>query len=274
MPVIRSLAGIRVCGIRTINGGDGARRLRFTYNCFMLTRFSCDNYRCLVKFTFQPASLQLLMGRNGAGKTSIFDALAAIRDLLVEGEKCEDLFPLASIPRWLKGEKPQLFQQRFEVELDGEHGVILYVLVVEQDEKLVRSRVFSEQLTADGKPLFESYEGRVQLYRDDHTKGPQYTADWSRSALGSVLAGPDDRYLVWFKERIRAVECVRIDAPRMTARSEREEARPDAICRTSHRGIDVPSSPTRPRCRRTCRASARSSGVFRASICTIWVRVS
>ncbi len=193
----------------------------------MLRRFACDNYKCLVKFVFEPAPLQLLMGRNGAGKTSIFDALAGIRDLLVEGEKCEHLFPLSSIPRWLKGERPQSYQQSFEIELEGEHGVIRYVLVVEQDEKLVRSRIFSESLTTDEKPLFKSREGKVQLYRDDHSKGPQYTSDWNRSALGSVLPDPDNRRLVWFKERMRALECLRIDAPRMVARSEREEARPE-----------------------------------------------
>jgi hypothetical protein len=193
----------------------------------MLTRFTCDNYKCLVNFVFQPAPLQLLMGRNGAGKTSIFDALAGIRDLLVEGEKCEDLFPLSSIPRWLKGDKPQLFQQRFEIDLEGEEGVIRYELVVEQDEKLARSRVLSESLTSDDKPLFAFREGKVQLYRDNHSPGPEYTSDWNRSALGSVLPGPDNRHLTWFKERIRAVECVRIDAPRMAGRSEREEPRPE-----------------------------------------------
>lgn len=200
----------------------------------MLTRFYCDNYRCLLNFTFKPEPLQLIMGRNGSGKTSVFDALANIRDLVVEGERVdrdEDgrrMFPLSTIPRWLKADRPQVFQQRFEIDLEGEFGIVKYELVIEQDEKQARSRVFLESLTAEDKPLFEFRDGKVQLYRDfNHSKGPVYTFDWNRSALGSVPPGSDNRRLTWFKERLRGLECLRIDAPRMAFRSEREEARPE-----------------------------------------------
>jgi hypothetical protein len=169
------------------------------------------------------------MGRNGAGKTSIFDALASIRDLVVEGEKCEYLFPLSTIPRWLKGDKPQVFEQTFQLQLDGEHGPVRYELKMEQDEKLARSRVLSEVLTSDNpdRLLFEFREGNVQLYRDfNHSRGPTYTSAWTRSALINVLPGPDNVRLTWFKECLRSLECLRIDAPRMEARSEREAVRP------------------------------------------------
>jgi hypothetical protein len=145
----------------------------------------------------------------------------------VEGEKCENLFPLTTIPRWLKVDKPQSRQQCFVLEFSGEYGAIRYELIVEQDEKLARSRVFSESLTVQERPLFTFQEGRVQLFRDNHGKASEYTYDWNRSALGSVLPGRDHRRLVWFKEHVRAVECLRIDPQRMAARSEREAARPE-----------------------------------------------
>jgi len=192
----------------------------------MLTRLQIRNYRAIADLTLDLGPKKLLIGRNGAGKTSVFDVLAGIRDLVVEGEKCEHVFPLTSIPRWLKEERPQILQQLFEVDLDGPYGPVHYELIIDQNEVLARSRVFSESLTAGDKPLFAFREGNVQLYRDhDHSEGPKYTFDWNRSALGSVLPGPDNPRLTWFKDRMRSVECVRIDAPRMATRSEREEAR-------------------------------------------------
>src|SRR5262249_38012099 len=53
------------------------------------------------------------------------------------------------------------------------------------------------------------------------------TFDWNRSAIGSVLSGSDNHRLVWFKEQLRSLECLRIDAPRMASRSEREAVRPE-----------------------------------------------
>ena len=42
----------------------------------------------------------------------------AIR-FLVEGEKCEDVLSLETVPRWLKGDKPSVVMQR--VEIDAAH---------------------------------------------------------------------------------------------------------------------------------------------------------
>ena len=56
----------------------------------MLTRLYCDNYKCLVNFEFRPGATQLLMGRNGAGKSTVFEVLELIRDFAARGDTCED----------------------------------------------------------------------------------------------------------------------------------------------------------------------------------------
>jgi hypothetical protein len=192
----------------------------------VLNRLVIQNYRAIADLTLDLGGKNLLMGLNGAGKTSIFDVLAGIRELVVEGEKCENLFPLSSIPRWLRGDRPEAYEQRFEMDFEAPQGVICYELVIEQDEAQARSRVGSECLKIDDVPIFTFREGRVQLYRRNYAPGPEYTFDWNRSAVGSVLR-PEIEQIAWFKERLRGIECVRIDAPRMAGRSEREEARPE-----------------------------------------------
>jgi len=197
----------------------------------MLKRIVIENYRSIANLTLQLGPKQLLLGRNGAGKTSVFDVLSAVRDLVVEGEKCVSVFPLSTVPRWLRTAKPEVFKQRIELELEGEHGTVRYGLTLEQNERSATSRIFAEELSTDeGKAVFSFKEGKVQLYGDQGTSfikpGPTYNQDWGRSALNSVLEGKDNVRLTWFRRRMRDVTCVRIDAPRMSARSEEQSAQP------------------------------------------------
>ena len=207
----------------------------------MLTRLHVKNFRSIEDLDLRFGTKTLFLGRNGTGKTSVFDVLADIRGLVVDGRKLGDedqqIFPLTSLPRWLKGQKPKVFQQHFEIAFEV-HGMDLhYELVLEQNEKIAKSRVLSEHLTSDGRPLFEFREGRVQRYRDDHSMGPQYTSDWACSAMGGVPSGSDNQKMTWFKERMRNLHCLRIDAPGMLARSEREAAPSIAIYRILPLGI-------------------------------------
>ncbi len=39
----------------------------------MLTRLYVDNYRCMVNFEFRPKQKQLIIGGNGAGKSTFLD---------------------------------------------------------------------------------------------------------------------------------------------------------------------------------------------------------
>lgn len=69
----------------------------------MLTRLYCDNYKCLVNFEFRPEATQLLMGRNGAGKSTVFEVLELIRDFAARGETCEDRRALTRCARLCPG---------------------------------------------------------------------------------------------------------------------------------------------------------------------------
>ncbi len=194
----------------------------------MITQFTIGGFRAIENLTLELGTKNLLMGLNGAGKTSVFDALASIRELVVQGERIADeksdepLFPLSSVPRWWRNGSPGPVEQRFEIVFEGEDGPIRYVLMIQQDEASGRSRIFSEELLHQDRPMFSFREGTVQLYRRSYEKGPTFTFDWNRSAVGTVLH-PEIPHIDWFKERMRMTTCVRIDAPRMAARSEKEQ---------------------------------------------------
>jgi AAA15 family ATPase/GTPase len=44
----------------------------------MLTRLYIDNFRCFVDFEYRPGRTNLILGRNGSGKSSMLDALLAM----------------------------------------------------------------------------------------------------------------------------------------------------------------------------------------------------
>ena len=68
----------------------------------MVKRIYVDNVKSLVNFELPLQELALLMGVNGAGKTSVLDAIFAIRQLLSGSAKVGDksIFPAATLTRW------------------------------------------------------------------------------------------------------------------------------------------------------------------------------
>ena len=69
----------------------------------MLTRLFIDNFRCFVNFEYRPASdrRQLILGRNGVGKSSLMDALLFVRQFAVRGDTFERIHILSERTRWL-----------------------------------------------------------------------------------------------------------------------------------------------------------------------------
>ena len=63
----------------------------------MLTRVAINNYNCLVGFELVEVPRRLLLvGSNGSGKSSLWEALVALQDLIVRGADVTDVFPTRS----------------------------------------------------------------------------------------------------------------------------------------------------------------------------------
>ena len=188
----------------------------------MLKQLYIDNYRAFVNFTlaFQPR--QLLLGRNGTGKSSVLEVLRGLRRLVVESVPLDAVFVADTLTRWQTRPK-----QTFELEVQRDQVTYCYRLEVEHGDGPRRSRILLESLHVDGQPLFAFREGEVQLYRDGGSQGPTYTFDWHRSALATIQPRGDNTKLTWFKERLERIYAVRIDAPNIAPSSDVETRFPN-----------------------------------------------
>ncbi|HEX6901006.1 MAG TPA: AAA family ATPase [Thermoanaerobaculia bacterium] len=187
----------------------------------MLKRLYVDNYRCLVNFTLELQELTLLVGPNGSGKSSVLDVLYALRQMLSGTAKVTDpdIFPTRSLTRW-QSRNLQIFE--VVVSLEGEPDAT-YRLEIEHENEGRRARILLESLAVSGKPLFEFRRGEVQLFRDDHSPGSQYGADWAESALARVAARPDNQRLTRFLDFMRGVSVCALDPKRFHTESISEE---------------------------------------------------
>jgi hypothetical protein len=87
--------------------------------------------------------------------------------------------------------------------LGGDH--LRYRLEVEHERPTRKCRIKLEELAANGQPLFHCKLGEVQLYRDDHSEGPQFSVDLFESALARVAPRGDNLRLTRFLDFMRKV---------------------------------------------------------------------
>ena len=185
----------------------------------MLTRLYADNYKCFVNFEMRFGDATLLLGTNGAGKSSVLDVVYRLKQLLVGGRPVGDreAFPASTRNLWAERELQTI---ALEAELDGER--FEYKLEVEHEGDTGRARVRLESLTANDGALFRCSLGDAQLYRDDHSEGPRLSVDWTESFLGRMSAGRDNARLTRFIEFMRRLVVCRLNPAGFAANASQE----------------------------------------------------
>lgn len=183
----------------------------------MIERLYANNYRCMVNFEMNFDKLTLLVGPNGGGKSTLFDLLYSIRDLLLGNAKVSEIFPPEDLTAWVNKT-----EQSFELDVKGEDGLFSYKLVISHNPEIKKQRIALEYLLIDGKPLFEFKQGEVKLYNDDHMPGPEYSFDWSVSALATIVPRQDNKKLTWFKKWVEKLFIVSLQPKSMTSETEEE----------------------------------------------------
>jgi len=171
----------------------------------MIKRVYIDNYKRLVNFELPLQELTLLLGPNGVGKTSVLDVMFALRQLLTGTAKVTDktAFPTPTLTRWQNRNT-----QAFELDVILGEDVLRYRLEVEHERSTRKGRISLETLDSQGGPLFRFERGEVHLYRDNHSAGPTFGADWSESAMARVPPRHDNTKLTQFLDFMRkAIVC-------------------------------------------------------------------
>jgi len=166
----------------------------------MLTRLYADNYKCLVDFELRFGDATLLLGTNGAGKSSVLDVVYRLKQLLVGGRQVGDVgaFPGNTLALCDRRDAQDVQTIALDVELAGE--LFEYKLEIEHERDTERARIRRESLAASGRALFHCSRGEAQLYKDDHSEGPRLSVDWTESFLGRVSVGRSNKRLTRFMD--------------------------------------------------------------------------
>lgn len=187
----------------------------------MLKRLYVDNYKCLVGFELRLDELSLLLGANGAGKSSVFDVVFGLRELLSGRARLTDpeVLPTRTLTRW---QSRNLQTVEVEAEVGGE--VLVYRLEIEHLRETRQAAVALERLSAASGVLFEFQGGEVRLYRDDHTLSSEFRVERSESALARISEHRDNQRHTRFLDFMRRILVCSLYPRSFAAESTSEDA--------------------------------------------------
>lgn len=144
----------------------------------MLQRLYIHNFRCLENFelSLKGMSSALLIGKNGAGKSTIARALEVLQSI---GRGINRVGQLIESKDFTRGRHDVPI--RFEIEVLLEDKLYKYALAFELPESFRELRVFEEQLLIEGNPVYSRKEAQVTLVSGN--REAQFLVDWHLVAL-------------------------------------------------------------------------------------------
>ncbi|HSV74745.1 MAG TPA: hypothetical protein VLH79_13375 [Chthonomonadales bacterium] len=185
----------------------------------MITRLYVNNFRCLVAFEAEFESFAVLFGPNGGGKSSVFDALRAVRDVATGDRSIDSAMPFSEHTKWLDGKVME-----FELGMMEQGRRFLYRLHVEQVSGTVRPRVVREDASCDGKTLFQRDLDGVRLIKAGGAEAG-FPLDWRQAALGAVQPATDRQEIETLQEAVARLLVLR---PNPLAQVDEPESKEEA----------------------------------------------
>jgi len=172
----------------------------------MITRVYIDNFRCFSNFEVQPDRVNLLIGNNGAGKSTFIDVLHRVVRLVVLGNTVEDEFPQNTLTLW--DSRPT---QRIELDVSSNGGTYYYVLELSHDLARETVTLQREMVKYDSRTVFLYENGMVQLHNNEGKLGTQFSFRGTRSFLPQLEPRPENTLLTWFLNSLRQVWFLKLD---------------------------------------------------------------
>jgi predicted ATPase len=169
----------------------------------MLERLYVHNYRCFENFELNLTGLSsaLLIGRNGAGKSTVLSVLEVFQKI-GRGQNRIGALTERKDFAYHRSNLPM----RFELEVRLSDVSYKYSLAFELPEHFKEPRVLDESLHVDGQPIYERKKATVQLSK--HPGGiAEFNIDWHLVALPVVQTenegkGPLNTFKEWLGEML------------------------------------------------------------------------
>jgi ABC-type cobalamin/Fe3+-siderophores transport system ATPase subunit len=151
----------------------------------MIERLYVQNFRCLesVALNFAGKASTLIIGKNGAGKSTTRKALAVFQHICRGSSRVDKLFSPSDFALGT-ADRPMRFE--IEVSLSGKRYT--YNIAFDWPPQFREARILEESLAVDAQPVFTRQLAQVQL-----ASGPSFRLDWHVVGLPVIDEKPPER---------------------------------------------------------------------------------
>ncbi|WP_397533892.1 AAA family ATPase [Roseateles sp.] len=164
----------------------------------MLQRLYVNNFRCLENFEFKPgdAASVLLIGKNGAGKSTVMQALKVVQAIGRGSNRVGHLLKGSDFTRD-RTDVPM----RLELECTLGGQAFKYNLALDLPDRFKELRVVEESLILDGEPIYSRELALVTLRRQNASQPEaRFNIDWHLVALPVIQDPSTANALSTFRE--------------------------------------------------------------------------
>ncbi|MGO9485005.1 MAG: AAA family ATPase [Rhodomicrobium sp.] len=190
----------------------------------MIRRIYVHNFRCLENFELRLDKMPsvLLIGQNGAGKTSVGMALEVLQRIARGTNRVGDLVRPKDLTRGRAG-----VPVRFEIEVELNSEIYTYALAFEPPVGFKELRVAEEKLDVGGKPIFARKLAQVQHVRSGRDTEAGFEIDWHTIALPIAQYTSTSDHIFIFRQWLANTLILRPIPSLMQGDSESKRPRPD-----------------------------------------------
>ena len=190
----------------------------------MIRRLYVHNFRCLENFELPLAKMStaLLIGKNGAGKTTIGMALRILQKIARGENRVSSLLRPDDFTRG-QSDLPM----RFEIEVSLEERIYIYSLAFDLPKDFKELRVSEEKFSVDGKSVFDREIAQVRLERASRGGEAAFRIDWHLVALPIIQEGSPSDPIFVFKNWLASMIFLKPIPSMMRGDSDAETTQPE-----------------------------------------------
>lgn len=190
----------------------------------MLRRLYVHNYRCFENFELSVSDLfsVLLIGKNGAGKTTVGFALELLQRIARGVNRVGDLVQAKDITRG-RSDVPM----RFDIEVKLDDAIYTYSIAFDFPKGFRELRVYEERLLVSGEVIYSRETSQVRLARGETDSDANFRIDWHLVALPIIQRHGSDDPLNIFKKWLANTLILRPVPMRIRGTSDYETLQPN-----------------------------------------------